>query len=155
MNRPKFRVWDKEERKWYKPTYKAYMNELHDIHIDLDGRLLIRTIDESGKRVTIHESMFEGRYELLQSTGLKDINGKEIFEGDVVKVHTFYFDGYSESEKDHVGVIRYGNIAGFLIKEWYLETVDNKIAFSDLELHEESFKILGNKFEHPHLLGEE
>lgn len=92
---------------------------------------------------------------LLQSTGLKDINGKEIFESYVVKVHAFFFDGCSESEKEHIGIIRYGNIAGFLIKEWYLETVDNKIAFLDLELHEESFEILGNRFEHPHLLGEE
>lgn len=135
MNRPKFRVWDKEEQKWYKPTYKAYMNELHDIHIDLDGRLLIRTIDESGKRVTIHESMFEGRYELLQSTGLKDINGKDIYEGDVLK----YRDEYRVVEMyDGAWITRIGE-KRLIVKMAVLSGAE----------------VIGNKFEHPHLLGED
>ncbi|RTX73788.1 hypothetical protein CD117_04155 [Mammaliicoccus sciuri] len=134
MNRPKFRVWDKEEQKWYKPTYKAYMNELHDIHIDLDGRLLIRTIDESGKRLTIHESMFEGRYELLQSTGLFDKNGKEIFEGDILK----YRDEYRVVEMyDGAWIARAGE-KRLIVKMAVLSGA----------------KIIGNRFEHPHLLGE-
>ena len=135
MNRPNFRVWDKEEQKWYKPTYKAYMNELHDIHIDLDGGLLIRTIDESGKRVTIHESMFEGRYELLQSTGLKDINGKDIYEGDVLK----YRDEYRVVEMyDGAWITRIGE-KRLIVKMAVLSGAE----------------VIGNKFEHPHLLGEE
>ncbi len=135
MNRPKFRVWDKEEQKWYKPTYKAYMNELHDIHIDLDGGLLIRTIDESGKRVTIHESMFEGRYELLQSTGLKDINGKDIYEGDVLK----YRDEYRVVEMyDGAWITRIGE-KRLIVKMAVLSGAE----------------VIGNKFEHPHLLGED
>lgn len=92
---------------------------------------------------------------LMQSTVLFDKNGKEIFEGDVVNIHAFYFDGCSESEQELIGIMRYGKIAGFLIKEWYLETVDNKIAFSDLELHEESFEVLGNIYEHKYLLWED
>lgn len=143
MNRPKFRVWDKEEQKWYKPTYKAYMNELHDIHIDLDGRLLIRTIDESGKRVTIHESMFEGRYELLQSTGLFDKNGKEIFEGDIVKhdsvPNPFISNAYYEIIQVRSGLWRMDNYRGSQV-----------LAFSNQEV-----EVIGNKFEHPHLLGED
>lgn len=135
MNRPKFRVWDIEEQKWYKPTYKAYMNELHDIHIYLDGRLLIRTIDESGKCVTIHESMFEGRYELLQSTGLKDKNGTEIYEGDIVECYT---EGLSTVEFEHgcFGLLCNGYFEGFV-------NVLGKI------------EIVGNIYEHPHLLGED
>lgn len=137
MNRPKFRVWDKEEQKWYKPTYKAYMNELHDIHIDLDGRLLIRTIDESGKRVTIHESMFEGRYELIQSTGLFDKNGKEIYEGDIVK-----------NEINEVGYIEWSKCRfNFCdsVGHFYLFSIGAR----------QPFEILGNIYEHPHLLGED
>ncbi|MCJ1765844.1 YopX family protein [Mammaliicoccus sciuri] len=150
MNRPKFRVWDKKEQKWYKPTYKAYMNELHDIHIDLDGRLLIRTIDESGKRVTIHESMFEGRYELLQSTGLFDKNGKEIFEGDIID------KGYSNLDiVDRIGYVKFGtgyDSDGYLNQEWLGWITNNDDSL--LDVHEQC-TVLGNKFEHQHLLGEE
>lgn len=137
MNRPKFRVWDTEEQKWYKPTFKAYMKELHDIHVDLDGSLLIRTINESGKYVTIHESMFEGRYELLQSTGLKDINGKEIYEGDIVK-NKINEVGYIEWSKcrfnfcDSVG-------------RFYLFSIGAR----------KPFEILGNIYEDPHLIEED
>ncbi|MEB6226364.1 YopX family protein [Mammaliicoccus sciuri] len=132
MIRPKFRVWDKEEQKWYKPTYKAYMKQLHDIHIDLDGSLLIRTIDDSGKNVTIHESMFEGRYELLQSTGLFDKNGKEIFEGDILK----YSDEYRVVEMyDGAWIARAGE-KRLIVKMAVLSGAE----------------IIGNKFENRELL---
>ena len=147
MNRPKFRVWDIEEQKWYKPTYKAYMNELHDIHVDLDGGLLIRTIDDSGKSVTIHESMFEGRYELIQSTGLKDINGKDIYEGDILKVfvlcdigpiaRVIFKNGMFGIEDDMHG---YGYDKG-------LYSLFQILSLRDAE-------IIGNIYEHSHLLEE-
>ncbi|MDT0703928.1 YopX family protein [Mammaliicoccus sciuri] len=139
---PKFRAWDKFDKE---------MLNVHGINYDTEGVWTKEMIDDESDGGFIYFSDIE----LLQSTGLFDKNGKEIFESYVVKVHAFFFDGCSESEKEHIGIIRYGNIAGFLIKEWYLETVDNKIAFLDLELHEESFEILGNEFEHPHLLGED
>ncbi|WP_204206123.1 YopX family protein [Mammaliicoccus sciuri] len=152
MNRPNFRVWDIEEQKWYKPTYKAYMNELHDIHIDIDGRLLIRTIDESGKRVTIHESMFEGRYELLQSTGLKDINGKDIYEGDIVKIDDHPLQVYtSKISGVPIGV----NINGNYVVEYSTEDMAYFIGnWKTREVIRHS-EVVGNKFEHPHLLEEE
>lgn len=137
MNRPKFRVWDIEEQKWYKPTYKAYMKELHDIHVDLDGSLLIRTINESGKYVTIHESMFEGRYVLLQSTGLKDINGKEIYEGDIVK-----------NEINEVGYIEWSKCRfNFCdsVGHFYLFSIGAR----------KPFEILGNIYEDPYLIEED
>lgn len=150
MNRPNFRVWDIEKQKWYKPTYKAYMKQLHDIHIDLDGSLLIRTIDDSGKNVTIHESMFEGRYELLQSTGLFDKNGKEIFEGDIID------KGYSNIDiVDRIGYVKFGtgdDSDGYLNQEWLGWTTNNDDSLLDVH---EYCTVLGNKFEHPHLLGED
>lgn len=95
---------------------------------------------------------------LMQSTGIKDKNGVEIFEGDIVNVHEFInvggIEGYEEGEREIIGVVEYGCIFYSPIPEWYLENSDDYIPFSYIGLHDESFEVLGNIYEHPHLLEE-
>lgn len=132
MNRPKFRVWDIEEQKWYEPTFKAYKKELHDIQIELNGDLSIRTFDEEGKFVTIHESMFRGRYKVVEFTGLLDKNGTEIYEGDILK----YSDEYRVVEMyDGAWIARAGE-KRLIVKMAVLSGAE----------------IIGNKFENRELL---
>ena len=82
---------------------------------------------------------------LMQFTGLIDKNEKEIYEGDIVKCHYFYY----ESEKEVVGEISFKDMG------LWIET-DNEDDSGHLlwitGLHEESFEVIGNIYENPELI---
>lgn len=87
--------------------------------------------------------------ELMQYTGLKDKNGKEIYEGDVVKVKIRggYSDHYCDIE--YKKVVMYDN----LLAQW--RPFDRCRMWRDEGKSELSaVEVIGNSFEHPHLLGE-
>lgn len=123
MTRPiKFRAWDNVNKKW-----------VTDEGISRDGYLYHLN------GITLEGIPFErecgdgGLYltelediELTQFTGMLDKNQKEIWEGDICK---FIFDD--------IGTIEFSN--GCFKWSWLLPS------FQDLE-------VIGNRFEHPHLL---
>ncbi|MDO4605237.1 MAG: YopX family protein [Helcococcus sp.] len=122
---PKFRVWDESIR---------YM----------DYRARVTTTDDYIK-VEVLDAFCDWRklekrqYELMQSTGLKDKNGKEIFEGDIVEV-----------SKGFTKIICYSVNEG----NWKLRPANKQGACSYFSNYENTaeWEIIGNIYENPELL---
>lgn len=121
---PRYRAWDK--------THKT-MYEVDDI----------MSIDFGKSKISVKTLFFErtNYYDfndivLMQSTGLKDKNGKEIFEGDIIDST----DGFL------TGVVKYRADLGMFVSE--LVEYNN---FERLCNVANSRRIIGNIWEHPEL----
>ena len=153
MNRPiKFRIWDKKKNQWFKPIYKAYKGKLEEVLISPSGHILLRTMDGLDATDKVQE-----RFVLQQYTGLKDKNGKEIYEGDIVE--DTLVGGYGiikfgfckdMSVNDEYNVDYYGFYIDF-INPSFPKNIINRVT----PLIERAIKVIGNKFENPELLKED
>lgn len=137
---PKFREWDAEREDIIPGKGMSYGKRE-----DSDDAFLIRfdhmeDLDIINKNGSIDRTV-------MMSTGLKDKNGVEIFEGDVLKIFVLgnqgaiakviFKNGMFGIEDDMYG---YGYDKG-------LYSLHQILSLRDAE-------ILGNKYEHPHLLEE-
>jgi uncharacterized phage protein (TIGR01671 family) len=137
MREIKFRIWSERDNK-----YLCYAP-------------LQTLVDGKDKTVTLKQNEII----LEQFTGLFDKNGVEIFEGDIVILHQFLFDG-GEYEKQLIGQVvadlenacySLTNIKQEQIQE-YMGYKDDYTEFQKecvpinlfYGLHEDSFEVIGN-----------
>jgi uncharacterized phage protein (TIGR01671 family) len=127
----KFRVWDKENKE---------MLDVEDLHWDDCTR-------EFSIRTTMYSNYFDIEdMILMQYTGLKDKNGKEIYEGDIVK-HNGFYEGDCYYNAGCGQVLWDDEDTGF-----YLTAKDTSfINLFDLTRNLDG-EIIGNIYENPELL---
>ena len=140
----KYRAWDSAKKEMFKDTF---------------------AITESGQVVVVEQEsvasspdyVFVDHLVIMQSTGLKDKNGKEIFEGDILEIQgirmvvKFGSYEYIESSKSNghtLGVV-YDDL-GFYVKCINAADPDRISPFEPKTL-KESY-VIGNRFETPELL---
>ena len=125
-----FRAWDKKEKKMHNVIQILWGSEPnpHPLSVDFFD--------------SIKPHLFED-VELMQYTGLRDKNGKRIYEGDIVKFDKYeWYRSPVRTKKDIDKLPEY-------YEEVTFDHIGVHISESDLNTYCE---VVGNKFENPELL---
>jgi uncharacterized phage protein (TIGR01671 family) len=155
MRELKFRIWDKSRNCF--STQKIIKldgadNNFGDYHIDLDGTARYMNYDSAD----LDEDAV-----IQQYTGMKDEDGTEIYEGDIVEVsnsHKALVRWSSSGGCWEVAPIGKKYAPGFDINDPEEDYIDYNgfdeasLAFSGGNGYNGPIKILGNIFENPELL---
>ncbi|HEV1110530.1 TPA: YopX family protein [Streptococcus pneumoniae] len=135
------------------PRYRAWIKTEKRMVFSDD----ILAIDYENKEIVTQQVYFENglpddrdiycydfdEIELMQSTGLKDKNGKEIFEGDIVRTTRFLgradeIGGFYEYDKEFIGIVKQ------LEGSWVIDTGSDAVClWTEIEENE----IIGNIYE--------
>ncbi len=136
MTRFKFRVWDKEEKHMhYMPAAELY----EELFIRADG-VLCNVLD--GAELSSDPVPVDDRYEVSFDTGLYDCEGKEIWEGDVLRVFTR--ERHNES---FIGVALWDNDKSSFIAKGASENTGYYFFWECPRI-----KVIGNRFSNSELL---
>lgn len=128
---PRFRAWDEKNKEMFKDTF---------------------AVTESGEVVTVEQDfitnapdyIFVDHLTIMQSTGLTDKNGKEIFEGDIIAIN---LEGI---ETPITAKVFQNRKIGILMFHAFEDNEDVPMV-ELLEGDSVEFAIIGNIWEHPEL----
>lgn len=121
------------------PKFKAFLKDTKQI-VDVKSIFFENEV----AKVTDNEFYQFEDIILMQSTGIKDKNGVEIYEGDILKLHAIFL-----APDDKIGYLEYSPKYGYSIifegnrlyrQEYWAST--NKL----------NYEVIGNIYENPELL---
>lgn len=117
------------------------------------GKIGMRTPEFNGN---INDIFSDGAGIYMQYTGLKDVNGREVYEGDILKrivTIVVYGSGFPPENVDDIQIVEWRECyAGFYIGERDLFAELHATVDFYTRCRCTKFEVIGNIHEHPHLL---
>lgn len=127
--KPKFRAWTEEGKVMY-----------YDVYPFKDDTLLLSYDEIAFDEVPASDFI------LMQSTGLKDKNDEEIYEGDIIKYKRYNY-GFT-----YTAAVGYGTV-GLIKHNDKIGLISTFAGMSIENIDLSSVKVVGNIYENPELLG--
>ncbi|CAG5916980.1 phage protein [Streptococcus pneumoniae] len=134
---PRYRAWIKTEKRMF------FSDDILAIDYENEEIVTQQVYFENG--LPDDRDIYFHRFdeiELMQSTGLKDKNGKEIFEGDIVRTTRFLgradeIGGFYEYDKEFIGIVKQ------LEGSWVIDTGSDAVClWTEIEENEIIGKII-------------
>ncbi|MCD2257494.1 hypothetical protein FHQ08_12440 [Lactobacillus sp. CC-MHH1034] len=145
----KFREWDSEREKMYGKGHGMSYSEREEY----DDSTGFRFAHEEDLDYTNRDKVGDKYYRrLMQYTGLKDGNGKEIYEGDVILIVS------KEEEDSYIAPVKYfaeDNYPAFDLDPRYIPDnwyYDSNVLSQELSAGVSHVKVVGNIYENPELV---
>ncbi len=144
MRELKFRAWDKHTEKMY---FSERENDEHWFGFQNGKLAFFEAYEESA---TMDEPAYpacrEANAVTMQHTGLRDKNGKEIFEGDVVNLwwEEMFFQG------EVAGSVSWRESGAC----FDIDFASSSTPLAGLDLDYSQIEVIGNIYENPDLVGE-
>lgn len=148
----RFRAWDKESKTMITPIMGIGL-------LNFWGRVYEESYSPEG----LHGQLIDRGWLLMQFTGLKDKNGKEIYEGDIVKILVRDWagcDGCHESPQEHMESIANRLVVAFHKGEFVMSKYSKKYDQTYYQRFDyggvkDIFEVIGNIYENPELIEEQ